>query len=191
MQFNKKIILGSKSPRRSEILQLAEIPFELRIKEVDECYPGSVPLRQVPEYIALKKAEALKDTIQEDEIVLCADTIVLLEGKIYGKPFDKEDAIHMLKALSGNTHEVITGVCLMNHKDHILFSDTTKVTFKSLSEDEIKFYIDRYQPYDKAGSYAVQEWIGVIGIESIRGNFYNIVGLPLSKVLMHLQPYAI
>ncbi len=191
MKLSKKIILGSKSPRRKEILHLAGFDYEIRTSETEEYYPANTPIRQVPEYLAKLKANDLKSTLLEDELLLCADTIVLLDGKIYGKPKDFEDAVAILQALSGQTHEVISGVCLMTTDSCITFSDTTKVTFSALSLEDITYYINTFLPYDKAGAYAIQEWIGLMGIESIRGNYYNIVGLPIHKVIEALRTYEI
>lgn len=191
MQLNKRLILGSKSPRRKEILHLAGLEYEIRTKETEEYFPANIGIREVPEYLALLKAKDLQETLKEDEILLCADTIVLLDGKIYGKPVDFDDAVLILQELSAKTHEVITGVCLMEKNSYTCFSNTTKVTFKELSLDDIKYYINTFLPYDKAGAYAIQEWIGITGIESIRGNYYNIVGLPIHKVMEQLKQYAI
>ncbi len=185
----KKLILGSKSPRRKELLTNAGIPFEIRTKDTEEYYPAHTPVREVPAHLAKLKADAMMDDLQEDEILLTADTIVLLDGKIYGKPKDFEDAVSILAALSGNTHEVITGVCIRDKEKEIVFSETTKVTFKKLDTEDIKFYIKNYTPYDKAGAYAIQEWIGLIGISGIRGDYYNIVGLPVNRVAEELKNF--
>ena len=152
-------------------------------------YPADIAIREVPVYLAQLKAAAMMDELQSDETLLTADTIVLLNGKIYGKPEDFNDAVSILQALSGNTHEVITGVCLKSHEKEKVFSETTHVTFKELSLDEIKFYIENYTPFDKAGAYAIQEWIGLIGITGIRGDYYNIVGLPIQRVLTELKTF--
>jgi septum formation protein len=191
MQLSKKLILGSKSPRRKEILQLAGIDFEIRTSDVEEIYPESIDVRKVPSYLAQLKAIDLKPTIAADELLLCSDTIVLLEDVIYGKPKDFDDAVHILSKLSGKTHEVISGVCLMTNTETIVFSDVTEVHFSSLNERDIHHYINTYKPYDKAGAYAIQEWIGLMGIEKINGSYYNIVGLPIHKVIQALRNYAI
>ncbi|MEI6311101.1 MAG: Maf family nucleotide pyrophosphatase [Bacteroidota bacterium] len=191
MQLSKKLILGSKSPRRKEILQLAGIDFEIRTANTEEQYPASIDNREVPVYLAQLKANDLKHTIANDEILLCTDTIVLLDDVIYGKPKDFEDAIQILSQLSGKTHEVISGVCLMTDTHTEVFSDVTEVTFNTLIDEDIRHYINTYKPFDKAGAYAIQEWIGLMGIEKIRGSYYNIVGLPIHKVIQALRKYAI
>ena len=186
---HKKLILASKSPRRKDLLFNANVAFEIRTKDTEEHYPADIAIREVPVYLAQLKAAAMMDELQSDETLLTADTIVLLNGKIYGKPEDFNDAVSILQALSGNTHEVITGVCLKSHEKEKVFSETTHVTFKELSLDEIKFYIENYTPFDKAGAYAIQEWIGLIGITGIRGDYYNIVGLPIQRVLTELKTF--
>ena len=191
MKLSKKIILGSKSPRRKEIMHQAGFEFEIRTKETEEYFPANIAVRQVPEYLAQLKASDLLNTLSADELLICADTIVLLDGKIYGKPIDYEDAVNMLSSLSNNTHEVISGVCIMTTTNSVTFSDTTKVTFSKLNKTDIENYIQTFMPYDKAGSYAIQEWIGLIGIEQIRGNYYNIVGLPIHKIIEALREYEI
>ena len=185
----KKLILASKSPRRKEILFNALLPFEIRTKDTEEYYPANTPVREVPVYLAQLKANAMLEELRADEILLTADTIVLLDGKIYGKPTDFDDAVSILMSLSGQTHEVITGVCLKSLEKEIVFSETTKVTFKELNIEEIKYYVEIFTPYDKAGAYAIQEWIGLIGIAGIRGDYYNIVGLPINKVIAELKKF--
>jgi len=177
-----ELVLASKSPRRREILLKAEIPHTIITKETEEIFPGHIPMREVPEYLACLKAKDILPEINEQQVILAADTIVLLNNKIYGKPDDVEDAVRILKELSGQTHEVITGVCLMSKSKHLSFSDVTKVHFKDLDEEMIRRYIADCHPLDKAGAYAIQEWIGMIGISSIEGDYYNIVGLPVNKV---------
>jgi septum formation protein len=181
----KKIILASQSPRRKMLLEWAEIKFEVRVKETDESYPADTKTDDVAIIIAKNKASAIER--KEDEIVIAADTIVVLEDEIIGKPADAEDARRILKKLSGNTHKVITGVVIMDGVEEIAFSDITEVSFYTLTDEQISFYIDKYKPFDKAGAYAIQEWIGVTGIEKINGDFYNVMGLPVSKVVKALQ----
>jgi septum formation protein len=183
--INKKIILASQSPRRKMLLEWAEILFEVRVKETDETYPSQTKTEDVPIVIAKNKAHAIERT--ENEIVIAADTIVVLNDEIIGKPTDTEDARRILKKLSGKTHRVITGVVIMNGKEEISFSDVTEVSFHPLTDAQISFYIEKYKPFDKAGAYAIQEWIGVTGIEKINGDFYNVMGLPVSKVVKTLQ----
>jgi septum formation protein len=189
MMNDKKLILASKSPRRKELLTNANIPFTIRTKDTEEAYPADMPLRDVPIYLAQLKAAAMLDELMYDEILLTADTIVLLDEKIYGKPVDLEDAVSILEALSGQTHEVITGVCLKDQEKEIVFSETTKVTFKTLEKEEIIYYLEKYMPYDKAGAYAIQEWIGLVGIRGIEGDYYNIVGLPIHRVAAELKAF--
>ncbi|MCS6819227.1 MAG: Maf family nucleotide pyrophosphatase [Chitinophagales bacterium] len=177
----KKIILASSSPRRKDLLCMTEIPFEIRVKHTAEIHPRGVPEREIPVFLAKQKAHALADEIEE-EIVIGADTIVLLDNKILEKPSSPEHACEMLKLLSGRTHEVITGVCLYSKEKEVVFSETTKVTFYPLTDEQINYYVSHYRPFDKAGSYACQEWIGAIGISRFEGDYFNVVGLPVSKV---------
>lgn len=184
----QSIILASQSPRRKQLLEWAEIDFEIIVKETDESYPADLAVEDIPIFIARDKALAVKAGIQQkDRVILAADTVVVLDNRIIGKPVDREDAIAILTDLSGHEHRVITGVVLLNGKEEIAFSDITKVVFHSLTPEQVRFYVDKYKPYDKAGAYAIQEWIGVIGIKSIEGDFYNVMGLPVSRVVKALQ----
>lgn len=184
----QKIILASKSPRRSQLLQMAEIDFEVMVAETDETYPADLPVQNVPQYIALEKAYALKAKINaNDSIIIAADTIVTINNKIIGKPEDREHAIETLEELSGHTHQVISGVAILYKEKEYVFSETTNVTFHLLNKEQIIHYVDNYHPFDKAGAYAIQEWIGAIGIKSIDGDYYNVVGLPVSKVVQALE----
>ena len=188
--MNKKIILASQSPRRKQLLEWAEIPFEIIVQPTDETYPENMPIHDVPVHIALHKARAIQTSLtdkQKQLPILAADTIVVLKDKIIGKPKNKEDAIKILSSLSGKEHKVITGVVILNRYQTISFEDTTKVIFHKLTKEQIEFYIDKYEPYDKAGAYAIQEWIGVTGIKSINGDFYNVMCLPLSRVVKELN----
>lgn len=184
----KKVILASQSPRRKMLLEWAEVKFEVKVTETDESIPENAPAEDVPVLIARNKALAIERS--GDEIVIAADTVVVLNHEIIGKPADKDHAIAILKKLSGKTHRVITGVVILNGKKEISFSDVTEVAFYELTDDQINFYIDKYKPYDKAGAYAIQEWIGVIGIERINGDFYNVMGLPVSRVVKTLLQIA-
>ena len=187
-----QIILASQSPRRKMLLEWAEVPFEVVVADIDEVYPETLSKQLVPEYIAANKALATKDKISnKDACIIAADTIVLLNNEILGKPKDREDAIRSLEKLSGNVHEVITGVAIYYKDQMHQFSQTTKVQFHPLTKDQIEFYIDRYKPFDKAGSYAIQEWIGVIGIESIQGDFYNVMGLPVSSLVQIIKELGV
>ncbi len=179
------IILASKSPRRKMLLEWAEISFEIRVADTEETYPPGTKTEEVPVIIAREKANAIDGT--KDEIILAADTVVVLNNEIIGKPNDAAHAQAILKKLSGNTHRVITGVVILHKDREVAFSDITEVTFHALTDDQINFYIERYKPYDKAGAYAIQEWIGVIGIKNINGDFYNVMGLPVSRVVKTLQ----
>jgi septum formation protein len=183
----QKIILASQSPRRRQLLEWAEVPFEILVKETDESYPAGLTLEEIAIHIARNKALAVKQQNNITIPVLAADTIVVLQEKIIGKPKDREDAVQILTSLSGKQHQVITGVVILHKEKEIAFAETTIVQFHELSPAQIEFYVDNYKPYDKAGAYAIQEWIGVIGIKGVQGDFYNVMGLPVSKVVMALQ----
>jgi septum formation protein len=188
MQIDK-IILGSKSPRRQELVKHLGYPVEIQVQDIDEHYPDTLKKQDIPEYLAILKAEPLKSNLKEDEVLLTSDTIVLLRGEVLGKPVDADDAIRMLKKLSGNTHEVISGVALTSIDKQHTFKHITKVTFRSLSLEEITSYVKQYQPMDKAGAYGIQEWIGYIGVTRIEGSYLNVVGLPLADVLEELKRF--
>ncbi len=196
----KKIILASQSPRRSQLLQWAEISFEVIAANIDESYPKNISPHEVAKHIAFNKAESVKNKIinattnlptgqagANGYTILSADTVVVLNNRIIGKPSGREDAVKILSQLSGKTHSVITGVCILTKKKKIIFTDETQVEFYPLTKEQIKYYVDTYKPFDKAGAYAIQEWIGVIGIKSITGDFYNVMGLPVSKVIKELE----
>lgn len=184
-----KLILGSKSPRRKELLSSIGMQFEIRTKETDENYPETLPIEQVAEYIAQLKADDLIEDLKDDEILLCADTTVQIDNILLGKPKDTTEASKMLSLLSGRTHVVTTGVVIASNEMELSFSVKTEVTFKPLSMDEIEYYIETYQPFDKAGSYGIQEWIGYIGIQKINGSYNNVVGLPTHEVYQALQKF--
>lgn len=186
-----KIILASGSPRRKQLLEWAEIKFEVIVSATDETYPEDLSVSETAIHIALNKAHAVKNVLEEKTnsdayTILSADTIVVLKNEIIGKPTDRKDAIKILSALSGNKHCVITGVCILSGNKKIEFAEETEVEFHTLSLSQIEYYVDQYKPYDKAGAYAIQEWIGVVGVKSIRGDFYNVMGLPVSKVIREL-----
>lgn len=190
------IILASQSPRRKTLLEWAEVSFEVIVKETAENFPDDLPIPEVPEHIALNKALAVQQYVQtafhgvyKQSIILAADTVVVLDNRIIGKPADRAEAIQTLKALSGKTHQVITGVVLLKEDTRVSFADMTEVCFHEISDEDIEFYVDKYQPYDKAGAYAIQEWIGVAGIQKIHGDFYNVMGLPVSRVLQELKRF--
>lgn len=187
--MNLKIILASKSPRRQELLKLMDMDFRIVLKEVDESYPDGLTPAEIAVYIAEKKAKAF-DEEAGDEIVLTADTIVEIDGKILGKPEDSAHAIEMLQMLSGKVHRVVTGVCLM-YKGHVnKFYDVSEVFFRKLTDAEITNYVTNYQPFDKAGAYGIQEWVGVTAIERINGSYTNVVGLPTEKLYQQLLKMA-
>ncbi len=185
-------ILASQSPRRKQLLAWADLQFDIIVSAADEDFPLDMEVQDVPVYIAKNKALAVQEKINNElpvhkgKWIIAADTIVVLDNEIIGKPIDREDAIAILQKLSGKTHRVITGVYLMNDTDTRFFSETTLVHFHPLTLAQIEYYIDQYQPYDKAGAYGIQDWIGVIGIKGIEGDFYNVMGLPVSKLLSYL-----
>lgn len=179
----EKIILASQSPRRRELLHLAEIDFEVIVAETDESYPNRLTFEETAIHIAKNKGLAVADKEHYNRTILAADTIVVCNEKIIGKPKDREDAIKILSALSGQTHLVITGVFILKEGKEVTFSDTTSVSFHPIKEEHIIYYVDKYKPYDKAGAYAIQEWIGAIGIKKVEGDFYNVMGLPISRVV--------
>jgi septum formation protein len=181
-------ILASQSPRRKQLLEWAEIDFEIIIHPTDESFPEYLSPAEAATYIATEKGRAVLSQASSKTII-AADTIVVLDNDIIGKPKNREDAIHILSRLSGKQHQVITGVAIMNDQKEKAFYDITQVTFHALTLEQITFYVDKYKPYDKAGAYAIQEWIGVIGIQSIQGDFYNVMGLPVSRVVQALQDF--
>jgi nucleoside triphosphate pyrophosphatase len=188
----EKIILASGSPRRKQLLELAEIPFEVIVLNTDESYPPGLSSAEIAMHIAENKALAIQDKLESQnnidaQTILAADTIVVLENKIIGKPQNRDDAITILSNLSGKIHKVITGVCILSKEKKISFAEETEVEFHGLSDEQIEYYVQRYKPYDKAGAYAIQEWIGAIGIKSIKGDFYNVMGLPVSRVVKELN----
>ena len=182
-----KVILASNSPRRKELLAGLGVDYEVRtLPDVDESYPETLQGADIPLYIAKEKADAYVAMMQPGELMITADTIVWLDGKVLGKPRDREDALQMLRTMSGRTHEVFTGVCITTTDWQSSFTAQTEVRFATLSEEEIAYYVDNFQPMDKAGAYGVQEWIGFIGVENISGSYYNIMGLPVQKLYREL-----
>lgn len=182
-----KVILASNSPRRKELLAGLGVDYEVRtLPDVDESYPDTLQGADIPLYIAKEKADAYVTMMQPGELMITADTIVWLDGRVLGKPVDREDAMRMLRDLSGRTHEVFTGVCITTTDWQRSFAAQTEVRFAALSEDEIAYYVDAFRPMDKAGAYGVQEWIGFIGVENISGSYYNIMGLPVQKLYREL-----
>lgn len=189
----KQLILASKSPRRKQLLEQAGITFMIKTIPTDETFPEEIQPEAAAEFIAAEKATALWATLSEEEqnqnVILAADTVVLLENRILGKPAQELQAVSFLKDLSGKAHEVITGVCILDKSGKKQFSVLTKVYFRNLTEEQILFYIRNFKPFDKAGAYAIQEWIGLIGIEKIEGDYYNVVGLPVGEVIKALHEY--
>ena len=186
------IILASQSPRRRQLLEWAEVEFTVEVIPTDETFPPNMPVEDVPVFIAREKARRVNELRNpHHHTLLAADTIVVLEDRIIGKPNDAEHAESILSDLSGKTHRVITGVVIQHPQLEVAFAEITEVTFHSLSADQIKHYVERYQPFDKAGAYAIQEWIGVVGIQSIKGDFYNVMGLPVSRVVQELHKLSL
>ncbi len=189
---NYKIILASGSPRRKELLAGLDIDFTIKVlPDLDESYPENLSGEKIPLYIARSKAEAYKTLIQPGELVITADTIVWLKEEVLGKPVDEADAIQILRRLSGNTHQVITGVCLTTIEWQKSFTAITEVTFDTLTDDEINYYVHKYRPMDKAGAYGVQEWIGFVAVTGIKGSFYNVMGLPVQRLYQELAGLGI
>ena len=185
-----KLILASNSPRRKELLAGLGLPFEVRVlQDIDEHYPDSLTVNEVARYIAKEKADAYRRIIAPDELIITADTVVIVGDEILGKPVDEADAIRMLRLLSGRTHQVTTGVCLLTATKESCFDVTTDVTFKTLPDEEIHYYVDRYRPFDKAGAYGIQEWIGYIGVTGLHGSYYNVMGLPVQRIYQELTKY--
>ena len=183
----QKIILASQSPRRKQLLEWAEVPFEVFVQETDESYPENLSIEEIAIHIARNKALAVKQSNNIIIPILAADTMVVLQNKIIGKPKDRENAINILSSLSGKQHHVITGVVILHDDHETAFTETTEVHFHQLTKEQIEFYVDNYKPYDKAGAYAIQEWIGVVGIKWVNGDFYNVMGLPVSRVVQALK----
>lgn len=180
--LNYNVVLASQSPRRQQLLKELGINFSIQVKPIDELYPEGIQKEEIPMFLAKLKADAFSNLMADNDLVITADTIVWMNGKVLGKPKDKADAESMLKSLSDNKHTVYTGVCLKTKDKEKVFSARTDVFFRKLTDSEISFYIDNYKPFDKAGSYGVQEWIGYIGIERIDGSYFNVMGLPVQRL---------
>ena len=188
-EFN--IILASRSPRRQQLLHELGLKFDVVIKDYVETYPEGLDGEEIARYIAYEKAASFKNQLSANDIVIAADTIVWCNKKVLGKPLDQEDAIAILKEISGNTHEVITGVSIRSHSREITFSESTKVTFEVFTDEEIAYYTANYKPYDKAGAYGIQEWIGIIACSHIDGSYFNVVGLPVQRLYKELQKFIL
>jgi septum formation protein len=182
-------ILGSKSPRRKELLSQLGVEFEIRTSDEEEIIPSGIGASEVPEILASQKADFLKEDLKNNELLITADTLVILENRILGKPLDGDDAFKMLRSLSGKWHEVITGISLLTTEKALLFHETTQVHFTDISDEEITYYIDNYKPFDKAGAYGIQEWIGQTCVNEIKGCFFNVIGLPLPRLYRELKKF--
>ena len=185
----KSLILASKSPRRQDLLKGLEVEFEIRARDVDESWPPDMDLTQVAEFVAGKKADVFQDELQPHEVLITSDTTVYLQGRILEKPHDRAHALEMLTAMNGQTHTVYTGVCVSTTNKRVAFTDATHVTFAQLTAEELEHYIDTYKPYDKAGAYGAQEFMGYVGIEKLEGSYFNVMGLPLHRLYQVLKGF--
>ncbi len=188
--IKKKIVLGSQSPRRSYLLEQMGLEFEIRTQDAEEIFPEAMHPEDVPAYLARLKAKELESTIQEEEVLITADTVVIIDDKVVGKPTDAAHAFEMVKNLSNKVHKVVTGVTITDKKESISFSETTYVVFRRIADGDIKHYLHEYKPFDKAGAYGIQEWIGIIGIDKIDGCYYNVMGLPTSRLYLELNKFV-
>ncbi len=189
--MNKTIILASNSPRRKELLSGLGLSFEVRtMQDIDESYPANLIGEDIPKHIALKKANAYLPTLADDELLITADTIVYASSQVLGKPVDAEDAHRMLRLLAGQTHEVITGVSISTKDKQRVFATTSRVTFADLTDEEIDYYIEHYKPFDKAGAYGIQEWIGYVGVTRLEGSYFNVMGLPVQRLYEELKAFG-
>lgn len=189
--LNHQLLLASNSPRRKELLGMILPEFKIaKMHDIDESYPSEMPPTEIPKYLSKIKAEAYKDQLESGEILITADTMVISDGKVLGKPHSREEAIGMLTRLQGKTHNVVTGVTLTSIDKSLSFAETTKVTFDHITNKDIEWYVDNYRPYDKAGAYGIQEWIGGIGIKGIKGCFYNVMGLPLNRLYRAIEQFS-
>lgn len=182
-----KLILASGSPRRQQFFKDLRLDFEIRLKEIEEIFPPELQASEITDYLAELKASAFDGELSDDEMLITSDTIVWLNGKALGKPKDYEDAVAILKSLSGQTHEVYTSVCFKTNDKSEVINDLTKVTFNPITEEEIRFYLDTYKPFDKAGAYGIQDWIGLVAVRKIEGSYANVMGLPVDKVYAYLN----
>ena len=186
---NHKVILASGSPRRQQFFKDMHLDFEVRLKEVEEIYPDHLKASEITDFLAVLKADAFQEELGEKDILVTSDTIVWHNGKALGKPKDYNDAFQILKTLSDSTHEVFTSVCIKSYHKTAILNDVTKVTFSTLSDEAIAYYLENFKPYDKAGAYGIQEWIGIIGISKIEGSYSNVVGLPVQKVYEYFSNF--
>jgi septum formation protein len=186
---NKRIKLASKSPRRQQLLQGLGLTFDVWSKEVDETYPDHLQQEEIPLYLASKKADAFREELEDGDVLITADTIVWIDGQVLNKPEDRDDAIRMIGLLNGNTHDVYTGVSIVSLEKTELLWDRTRVLFARLTSEEIEHYIDNHSPFDKAGSYGAQDWIGLVAIDRLEGSYFNVMGLPVHKVYQALKSF--
>lgn len=186
---NHTIILASGSPRRQQFLKDLDLDFEIRLKDIEEIYPEGLKAEEITNFLAELKASAFEDELKQNDILITSDTIVWFNDKALGKPKDYEDAFQIIKSLSDNTHDVITSVCIKTTENTEVFYELTKVTFNTLSDEAIHYYLENYKPYDKAGAYGIQEWIGFIGVSRIEGSYANVMGLPVDKVFNYLDTF--
>jgi septum formation protein len=187
-----QVVLASKSPRRQQLMQGMDIPFIVFVKDVDESFPADLLLDEVASFLSRKKADAFLDSeLPDNYLLITADTIVVIDGKVLNKPANRQEAIEMLTTLSGREHRVVTGVSLRDKNGITTFSDESDVRFVALREDEIVYYVDHYQPFDKAGSYGIQEWIGYVAIESVTGSFFNVMGLPTHRLYREIEKFSL
>lgn len=190
LQLTHHLVLGSKSPRRQQLLTDLGLPFEVRTIEVDENFPEHLIAHEIPMFLAEVKSKAYRGSLGSNELLITADTVVWINGQVLNKPGDRTEALEMLSNLNGKAHEVYTAVGLTTTEGHHCFYDRTDVTFSKLQDDELEYYVDHYKPYDKAGSYGIQDWIGLIGIESIRGSYFNVMGLPVHRLYHELKAFT-
>ncbi|MDQ2658587.1 MAG: Maf family nucleotide pyrophosphatase [Bacteroidota bacterium] len=188
MKLNRPLVLASSSPRRQYLMKEAGFEFSIEKPDVDEIFPDDLPAEQVARYLAALKGEFFRPNLR-DQVIVTADTVVILQGRILNKPADREEAIQMLSILSGATHVVMTGVCILSKEKEVVFDDTTRVSFQELTSDEVNYYVDHYKPYDKAGAYGAQDWIGMVAIRKIEGSYFNVMGLPVDKVYHQLKQF--
>jgi septum formation protein len=185
-----RIILASGSPRRQQLLREMGMKFDVVIRDFVEDYPGNLSGKEIAAYLASEKSKTFRNELSVNEIVITADTIVWCNNKVFGKPYDREDAVRMIRELSGNNHEVITGVSILSAFKQLTFTETTIVTFEKLTDEEISYYIDNFRPYDKAGAYGIQEWIGIAACSRIEGSYFNVVGLPVQRLYKELEEFV-
>lgn len=185
-----KVLLASKSPRRRELMSQLRVPFSvINLGGIDESYPDNLPADQIPQYLSNIKADAYINNMKGRELIITADTLVIVDDKVLGKPANHDEAVKMLTELSGKTHKVVTGVCISTHDKRTSFSTTTEVKFSNISQQDIEYYVENFLPFDKAGAYGIQEWIGCVAVESINGSFYNVMGLPVHQLYKELKNF--